>query len=301
MVVAEAEVEAGFALPVQWVNRPDLDFRGFAGTIARGRLRVGDVVAALPSGRRSTIARILASSGDVSQASAGQSVTVTLADEIDISRGDVIASVMQSPVVKQELQARLLWTGEAALREGGEFILKLATASANAQIVRLHHSVDIESYAEAPAQSLAMNGIGLATLTLDRQLAVLDYTSSRELGGFILIDRLNNQTVAFGFVETRANKSNERLAKGPSTAGRTVLRLVGWRGAQERRAWFEAASWRLASGWVVFAAVALSTGQLGLAAALGLGDIALRPLLKGLHARLWTRRAPPALYDGAGI
>jgi len=301
VVVAEAEVEAGFALPVQWVNRPDLDFRGFAGTVARGRLRVGDAVAALPSGRRSTIARILAPSGDVSQASAGQSVTVTLADEIDVSRGDVIASVAHAPVVKQELQARLLWTGEAALREGGEFIVKLATASANAQIVRLHHSVDIESYAEAPADSLAMNGIGLATLTLDRQLAVLDYTHSRELGGFILIDRLSNQTVAFGFVETHKTQDKARSITEAGAVSRAVLRLVGWRGAQERRAWFEAASWRLASGLFVFAVVALSTGQWGLAAVLALGDIALRPLLKGLHARLWAKKAPPSLYDGAGI
>ncbi|SEK40063.1 sulfate adenylyltransferase subunit 1 [Bosea lupini] len=301
VVVAEAEVETGFALPVQWVNRPDLDFRGFAGTVARGRLRVGDAVAALPSGRRSTIARILAPSGDVSQASAGQSVTVTLADEIDVSRGDVIASVAHAPVVKQELQARLLWTGEAALREGGEFIVKLATASANAQIVRLHHSVDIESYAEAPADSLAMNGIGLATLTLDRQLAVLDYTHSRELGGFILIDRLSNQTVAFGFVETHKAQDKARSITEAGAVSRAVLRLVGGRGAQERRAWFEAASWRLASGLFVFAVVALSTGQWGLAAVLALGDIALRPLLKGLHARLWAKQAPPSLYDGAGI
>ncbi|CAD5257971.1 Sulfate adenylyltransferase subunit 1 [Bosea sp. 62] len=272
VVVAEAEIEAGFALPVQWVNRPDLDFRGFAGTVARGRLRVGDAVAALPSGRRSTIARILAPSGDVSQASAGQSVTITLSDEIDISRGDVIASVVHAPVVKQELQARLLWTGEAALREGGEFILKLATANANAQIVRLHHSVDIESYAEAPAENLAMNGIGLATLTLDRPLAVLDYTHSRELGGFILIDRLSNQTVAFGFVETRTAPNKARSIAETGAAVRVALRFVGWRGAQERRAWFEAMSWRLASGVFVFAVVALSTEQWGLAAVLALGE-----------------------------
>ncbi|CAN7222407.1 sulfate adenylyltransferase subunit CysN [Bosea sp. LjRoot90] len=301
VVVAEAEVEAGFALPVQWVNRPDLDFRGFAGTVAQGRLRVGDAISALPSGRRSTITRILAPSGDVSQASAGQSVTVTFADEIDISRGDVIASLTHAPIVQQELRARLLWTGEAALREGGEFILKLATSTANAQIVRLHHSVDIESYAETPAQSLVMNGIGLATLKLDRPLAVLDYARSRELGGFILIDRLSNQTVAFGFVEIRTARDKARSVTEAGAAGRAILRLVGWRGAQERRAWLEAASWRLASGLFVFAAVALPTGQWALAAALGLGDIALRPLLKGLHARLWARKAPPALYDGAGI
>lgn len=305
VVAAEAREEPGFALPVQWVNRPDLDFRGYAGMVARGRLRVGDSVAVLPSGRRSTIARILAPSGEVSQASAGQSVTVTLTEEIDVSRGDVIASLAHAPQVRQELKARLLWTGEAALREGGEFIVKLATVTANAQVVRLHHSVDIESYAEAPADSLAMNGIGLATLKLDRPLAVLDYGRSRELGGFILIDRLTNQTVAFGFVAAEGGPMPGIGAVAePSAgarAGRAALRLVGWRGAAERRAWFEALSWRLASGLLVFAAVALPTGRFGLAAALAAGDIALRPLLKRLHARLWSRKAAPVLYDGAGI
>lgn len=305
VVAAEAREEPGFALPVQWVNRPDLDFRGYAGMVAQGRLRVGEPIAALPSGRRSTIARILAPSGEVSQASAGQSVTVTLTEEIDISRGDVIASLAHAPQVRQELKARLLWTGEAALREGGEFIVKLATATANAQVVRLHHSVDIESYAEAPAEGLAMNGIGLATLKLDRPLAVLDYGRSRELGGFILIDRLTNQTVAFGFVApdegARAGAGAVAEHGAVGRAGRAALRLVGWRGVAERRAWLEAASWRLASALFVFAVVALPTGRVALAALLAAGDIVLRPLLKGLHARLWSRKAPPVLYDGAGI
>jgi len=120
VIASEAGEEQGFALPVQWVNRPDLDFRGYAGMVAQGRLRVGDGVAVLPSGRRSTIARVLAPSGEVSQASAGQSITVTLTEEVDVSRGDVIASLAHAPPVRQELRARLLWTGEAALREGGE-------------------------------------------------------------------------------------------------------------------------------------------------------------------------------------
>lgn len=303
VVAAEAREEAGFALPVQWVNRPDLDFRGYAGMVAHGRLRVGEAVAALPSGKRSTIARILAPSGEVSQASVGQSVTLTLADEIDISRGDVIASLAHAPQVRQELKARLLWTGEAALREDSEFIVKLATATANAQVVRLHHSVDIESYAEAPAESLAMNGIGLATLKLDRPLAVLDYGRSRELGGFILIDRLTNQTVAFGFIVAGDAPPASAVVQGGTVAraGRAALRLMGWQGADQRRAWLEAASWRLASGLLVFAAVALPTGRLDLAAVLAAGDIVLRPLLRALHAKLWSRRSPPVLYDGAGI
>lgn len=305
VVTAAAREEPGFALPVQWVNRPDLDFRGYAGMVARGRLRVGETVAVLPSGRRSTIARILAPSGEVSQAGSGQSITVTLADELDISRGDVIASVAQAPRVRQELRARLLWTGEAALREGGEFILKLASASANASVTQLHHGLDIESYAEAPSESLAMNAIGLVTLRLDRPLAVLAYGESRELGGFILIERLSNQTVAFGFIEAEAGV--RQVAGTGASAGfagdlrRRALRLVDWRGGQERRGWFEAASWRLSSGLALFAAAFALTGRLDAALALALGDLVLRRPLQALHGWLWSRKAPAALYDGAGI
>jgi len=300
-ILSETQAEAGFALPVQWVNRPDLDFRGFSGTLAHGRVRVGDAVVALPSGRRSSIARILAPSGDVSQAGAGQALTVTLADEIDVSRGDVLTGMVDPPPVRQELRARLLWTGEAPLQAGREVIVKLATATANAEIIALHHSVDIESYAEAPAEHLGMNGIGLATLRLDRALVVLDYRRSRELGGFILVDRMSNQTVAFGFIETAIQEAPGTRPNGKARAAGRLARIFGWGHGQDRQAWQEATSWRLASGSLVFGALALATGRWEIAAVLAIADGVLRTLLRSVHARFWAKRHAAALSDGAGI
>jgi bifunctional enzyme CysN/CysC len=301
-VEAEPHEAPGFALPVQWVNRPDLDFRGYSGSVARGRLRLGDGIVALPSGRRSTVARILAPSGEVSQAGAGQAVTVTLADEIDISRGDVIAAPEHAPSVTQELRAHLLWTGEATAGEGGDFILKLACAGANAQIARLHHRIDIESYARVPAESLAMNGIGLATLKLDRPVAVLDYARSRELGGFILIDRLTNQTVAFGFVEPVPPPAGRGEARAAAAGWRAALQEgLGRPGSAARRAAIRGMSWRLGSSLTLgVAALALGLPAVP-AATLAAGDLLLRPLARRAHEHLWRRRAAGGLEGGAGI
>ncbi|GAU85244.1 sulfate adenylyltransferase subunit CysN [Bosea sp. BIWAKO-01] len=305
VVEQETRDEAGFVLPVQWVNRPDLDFRGYAGTAARGRARVGNAVTVLPSGRSSTIARLITPSGEASNAAAGQAVTLTLADEIDISRGDVIASA-ESPVpVRRELRARLLWTGERAMLEGGQFVLKLATQAVNATIGALDHSIDIEGFKPVPAQVLRMNGIGLVTLRLDRPLATLPYQESRDLGGFILIDRISNETVAFGFVaaEPGAGRSlNPAEALGTADRLRQARnRLIGAPGTPDRRLWWSAVSWRLLSTAGLFGAALVLTGRPGVSGVLALGDLALRPTLRGLHARLWQKHPSAALQDGAGI
>jgi bifunctional enzyme CysN/CysC len=306
VTVASAQQEGdGFVLPVQWVNRPDLDFRGYAGASVRGRARVGDAVIALPSGRTSRIARLIGAVGETSTIAAGQAVTVTLEDDIDISRGDVIAAATRPVPVSRMVKARLLWTGERALLEGGQFLVKLATQSANATLETLHHSIDIEGFRAVPAQSLRMNGIGLVTLRLDKPLVSLSYAESHELGGFILIDRISNETVAFGFVE--AGDSGAKRSDGIGESGpaaqlrRNVLRIVGRRGTPDRRAWLTAVSWRVLSTMGLFAAAFALTGRLGISAVLALGDIALRPLLRSLHARLWRKGPGAALQDGAGI
>lgn len=298
----EAPEAPGFALPVQWVNRPDLDFRGYAGMVAQGRLRVGDSVTVLPTGRRSTIARIFAPSGEVSQASAGQSVTVTLADEVDVSRGDVIASLADGPLIRQDLRARLLWTGEAPLREGGEFILKLATATANASVTQLQHRLDVESFAEVPADDLPMNAIGLASLRLDRPLAVQDYAQSRELGGFILIERLSNQTVAFGFIdEGLSTQRGAGMAGQEPSLRRALVRELGRPGSARRHAFVSGLSWRAVSSLMLAGATIALGAPEGLAATLAIGDFVLRPLAYRVHERLWRRDDAGALQDGAGI
>jgi bifunctional enzyme CysN/CysC len=295
--------EAGFVLPVQWVNRLDLDFRGYAGTPAAGRARVGDAVLALPSGRASTIARVIGSAGEARQAVAGKAVTLTLADEVDISRGDVIVSAGSGIAATRELRARLLWTGDRALIAGGQFLVKLATQGASATLETLHHSIDIEGFRPVPAQSLRMNGIGLVTLRLDRPLVALPYARSRELGGFILIDKISNETVAFGFVEPAGRmgqgvSSEERMS---ARVGRAALRLVGQRGTPDRRRWLAAVSWRVLSALGLFAAAYALTGQTGISAVLALGDTGLRPALRALHARLWRGGPAGTLQDGAGI
>lgn len=295
VVVAPApRGEDGFVLPVQWVNRPNLDFRGYAGAPLRGRAEIGDAVIALPSGRRSRIARLIGPAGDVGAVAAGQAVTVTLEDELDISRGDVIVAAAQPVPVSRSLKARLLWTGERTLLEGGQFLVKLATQSANAALETLHHSIDIEGFRAVPAQSLRMNGIGLATLRLDKPLAALPYAQSRELGGFILIDRISNETVAFGFVEAGEGGGHHADPAGDTALGR--LR----RGVPNRRARLAAASWRVLSTAGLFAGALALTQNLPVSTMLALGDLVLRPGLRALHTRLWQRERG-TLEDGAGI
>lgn len=294
----------GFVLPVQWVNRPDLDFRGYAGTPVAGRARVGDPVVALPSGRTSRIARLIGAAGEASQIAAGQAATITLEDDIDVSRGDVIAAADTELPVSRGLTARLLWTGERAMLEGGQFLLKLATQSASATVETLHHSIDIEGFRPLPAQALRMNGIGLVTLRLDRPLVSLPYVRSHELGGFILIDRISNETVAFGFVEADGDaKQPGAIGEGGVVARlrRNVIRIVGRRGTPDRRAWLAAVSWRVLSTAGLFAAAFALTMNAPASLALALGDILLRPGLRALHMRLWRKAPAGTLQDGAGI
>ncbi len=196
-----AHEEQAFAMPVQWVNRPDLDFRGYAGSIASGVIKRGDEIVALPGARRSKVARIIGPNGEREEAQAGEAVTLTLSDEIDVSRGDVLASTPHHLKPRRNLDARLLWMIDAPMTPGRDYIIQLATGTANARIAVLHHQIDVESFAPRPAQSLAMNQIGVVSLTCDKSLVMADYRQDRDLGAFILIDRLTNQTAALGVVE----------------------------------------------------------------------------------------------------
>lgn len=258
---------------------------------------------ALPSGRTSRIARLIGAAGEASQIGAGQAATVTLEDDIDISRGDVIAAAGSALRISRGVKARLLWTGERAMLEGSQFLVKLATQSATATIEALHHSVDIEGFRPQPAQSLRMNGIGLVTLRLDRPLVSLPYAESHELGGFILIDRISNETVAFGFIEPGEGDAQQAVGEGGAMAKakRALIRIVGRRGTPDRRAWLAAVSWRVLSTAGLFAAAFLLTANATVSLALALGDILLRPSLRALHMRLWSKAPIGALQDGAGI
>ncbi|MFN3672210.1 MAG: sulfate adenylyltransferase subunit 1 [Bosea sp. (in: a-proteobacteria)] len=282
-----ASSDSGAMLPVQWVNRPDPGFRGYAGNLASGRLRVRDEVVAWPSARRSRIARILAPSGEVGEAVAGQSVTVTLADQLDVSRGDVIAGRSALSPARRELQARLLWTGESAMLCGGRYLLKLASATANAVITGLDHSLDMDSFEPRPASRLAMNDIGRVSIALDKPLCALPFAQSAELGGFILIDRVSLETVAFGFVEAADAPMQQRRIVGLAGAFRAVTKpLIGGADSAQIRG---AGAGHAAASLSIGIAVQATTGDILAAATLALADLLLRPL--AMAAGAWAAEA----------
>ncbi|MGC9954269.1 MAG: sulfate adenylyltransferase subunit CysN [Rhizomicrobium sp.] len=190
-----------FRLPVQWVNRPNLDFRGFSGTIVGGRVKPGDKIAVAKSGRTSAVKRIVTMDGDLPEASAGEAVTLTLADEIDISRGDVLCAANARAEVSDQFAAHFLWMAEEELLPGRQYLLKLATSTVPVQITELKHKVDVNNLDKLAAKTLHLNEIGYANFSLAQPLAFDPYAANRDMGGFILIDRFSNATVGAGMID----------------------------------------------------------------------------------------------------
>jgi bifunctional enzyme CysN/CysC len=203
----EADQDKPFTMPVQWVNRPNLDFRGFSGLIATGVVRVGDPVRVIPSGKISTISRIVTLDGDLSEAVAGQSVTLCLADEIDCSRGDVLAKADAAPQVADQFEATLVWMADDALLPGRPYWLKLSTQTVTAHIQPPKHQINVNTLEETAAKTLELNAIGVVHLSIDRNIAFEPYAANRTLGGFILIDKLSNATVAAGMLRFALRRS----------------------------------------------------------------------------------------------
>lgn len=189
-----------FRMPVQWVNRPNLDFRGFAGQIASGIVRPGDAVRVLPSGKTSTIARIVTFGGDLAAAVAGQSVTLTLTDEIDCSRGDVLAVADTPPQAADQFEATIVWMDEDALLPRRAYWLKLGTQTVSAALQPPKYRVDVNTMDQLAAKTLGLNDIGVTTITTEQPLVFEAYRDNRDLGGFVLIDKLSNRTVAAGML-----------------------------------------------------------------------------------------------------
>ncbi len=199
--VDTALADTPFRLPVQWVNRPDLDFRGFAGTIAGGRIKPGDAIAVAKSGKASTVARIVTMDGDRAEAVAGDAITVTLADEVDISRGDVLCAPQARPNVSSQFAAHLLWMADEELLPGRQYLLKLGTATVPATVSGLKHKIDVNTLDSHAARTLALNEVGYANFSLAQPLAFDAYRDNRDTGGFILIDRFTNATVGAGMID----------------------------------------------------------------------------------------------------
>ena len=196
---ARPDVEA-FRLPVQWVNRPNLDFRGFSGTIASGMVTPGDRIRVQPSGRDSKVMRIVTANGDLPLAVAGQSITLTLEDEIDISRGAVISKATAPAEVADQFEATIVWMAEEPMFPGRPYLLKIGTQTVTATVTEPKYKVNVNTMEHLAAKKLDLNEIGVCNIALDRPIAFDPYTANRDTGGFILIDRLGNGTIGAGML-----------------------------------------------------------------------------------------------------
>jgi len=214
-----------FRLPVQWVNRPNLDFRGFAGTVASGTVRVGDELAALPSGQVSRVKSILGPGGGIDRAEAGDAVTVSLADEIDIARGDVLAPAQARPQVADQFAAHLVWMSPERLLPGRSYLVKINHATLAATVTEIKHRIDTDSLAKLAAKTLGLNEVGICNISTGRPIAFDAYADNRATGAFILIDRASNETVAAGMIDFALRRATNihHQAITVSKSGRSQL------------------------------------------------------------------------------
>ena len=199
-VNSAVDADKPFRMPVQWVNRPNLDFRGFSGLIATGTVKPGDAIRVLPSGKTSTVSRIVTMDGDLDQAVAGQSVTLCFADEIDCSRGDVIALADNPPQAADQFEATIVWMADEEMLPSRSYWLKIGTQMVTATIQQPKYQVNVNTMDQLAAKTLELNAIGVANLSTDKPIIFEPYKDNRTLGGFILIDKISNATVAAGML-----------------------------------------------------------------------------------------------------
>lgn len=198
--VTGAAQDAPFRLPVQWVNRPNLNFRGFSGTIAGGKVSVGDEIAVMPSGRTSTVTGILDQDGEAREAETGEAITLTLADEIDISRGDVICAANEPAQITDQFAAHLIWMTDEPMLPGRQYLMKVGSATVSATVTEIKHAINVNSLEHNSAKQLELNTVAFCNFSLDRAIAYDPYSENARTGAFILIDRFNNQTVGAGMI-----------------------------------------------------------------------------------------------------
>lgn len=198
--IASDAQEQPFRMPVQWVNRPNLDFRGFAGQVVSGTIKPGDGVRALPSGKTSKVARVVTMGADLDEAVEGQSVTLTLEDEIDISRGDVICADKSPAEVSDQFQTTMIWMSDSPMLPGRSYVMKIGARECQMQVTEQRHRIDVNTRAHEAAKTLGLNEIGIVNVALDREVAFDPYNANRRMGGFIVIDRMTNETVGLGLI-----------------------------------------------------------------------------------------------------
>ncbi|MEI6028617.1 MAG: sulfate adenylyltransferase subunit CysN [Betaproteobacteria bacterium] len=212
--------------PVQWVNRPNLDFRGFAGTLAGGRVTVGERIRVQPSGRESTVTRIVTRDGDLESAVAGDAVTLVLADEIDISRGDMVSAAAAPAEVADQFECTLVWMDDEPLLPGRPYWLKIGTNTVSATVTDIHHQINVNTQEHMAARRLELNAIAVCKLSLDRAIAFDPYAHNRDTGGFILIDRMSHRTAGAGMLHFALRRAHNihRHATDIDKAARAALK-----------------------------------------------------------------------------
>jgi sulfate adenylyltransferase large subunit len=285
----DAPTEQPFRMGVQWVNRPNSDFRGYAGLITGGAVRPGMPVRVWPAGRETRVERIVTYDGDLPVAVAGQTVTLTFTDDIDASRGDLVAEPDSPPQVSDRLSARILWMQGEALAPGRSYLMKLGSRSAVATVSVLSGGIDLSTLKPKAADRLAVNEIGDCVLTLDREVAFDRYAENRETGSFILIDRETFDTLGMGLVQGAAIALPAgRVRAQPSAAPAED----GWLGRPVEKPWrslAKAISWRITGSLDTMILAFLFTGSLQISAAIGLAEVLTKTVLYYGHERLWTR------------
>ncbi|MDP3455892.1 sulfate adenylyltransferase subunit CysN, partial [Methyloversatilis sp.] len=234
-------LKSPFRLPVQWVNRPNLDFRGFAGMIAGGSITPGTAIRVQPSGRTSTVKRIVTADGDLPRAIAGQSITLVLEDEVDISRGDVISTLESPAEVADQFEATLVWMQDEPLMPGRAYLMKIGTRTVTVTVTDIKHKVNVNTLEHLAAKQLALNEIAVCKLSVDRPIAFDPYERVRETGGFILIDRISNATIGAGMLSFALRRSHnihmqhvdvDKISRGAMKGQRPcVLWFTGLSGA----------------------------------------------------------------------
>ena len=286
-VVADpAEAARPFRMPVQWVNRPNADFRGYSGLVASGTIGPGDAVRVLPSGRETRVSNILTADGDLAGAGAGDAITLTFADEVDASRGDVIVRVPEAaPAVAAELTARLLWVGDKPAVATQSYLFKIGAVTVPARLDSPLATLDIQTGLFVPAEAggamPALNEVALTVLRLDMPVVFDTYADSRETGGFILIDRSTNLTVAMGMIDQAG------IVEGRGSGG-----VRGWLARVRERPWrsmAKAVSWRVTGSLDTFVLTLVISGNARIAVSVGGFEVFTKIFLYFVHERIWAR------------
>lgn len=305
---------APFRMPVQWVNRPNLDFRGFSGFISGGNIRPGDIVRILPSGRDTRVSRVVTYDGDLDSGVSGQSVTITLAEEIDCSRGDLLSSPVSPARVGDRLEAKLLWLVREPLTTSKSYLLKIGTKTTPAVVNLVESRIEIETGLATPLgaeETLAFNEIGEAKLSLETVVACDPYVENRETGGFILIDRITNETVAVGMVKEVSASNRHAAAPLVDVSYASMEGVALDQGSvlsTPKRSLLKAASWLVPASLVSFLIANALLGDAVLSFEIASIQTIAIFALSYFHERFWTRstfglesKDLPSRVDDPGI